>query len=218
MKIGKDKVINKLMKGIGFWLLILLILAAGGGFFLIKKINSSKENLKSAYHDYYTTLNQLSSFNTLQDDYASLMERKKTLENMRVSKANSLDLIEDLEKAAVLSDVKLTTSVARPEDLVAKKAKKKEVEDEDLVILKLDAEGNYNNVLDFLKRIENGEKIVFIRNIKINQVAKVDLGELNPLEIEEQELKQGEVEETEETNTQAMGELRAEILISNKFK
>jgi len=186
------------VKSLAIWLSLILILGVGGGWFLIREISSAKDKLQLAYENYYTTLYQLESFNTLKEDHSSLMERKGRLEGMVVKKDNSLELIRDLEKAAVAAGVELTTSVAEKERSKKKDEEKKPSENE--VRLKLIAKGDFESILRFIRYVEYGEKIMYLKSIKIDQLARLNFEE-----------------EEENESEHSLGDLKAEIIISNIY-
>jgi hypothetical protein len=187
---------------------VFVFLVAGGfmSWFLYQQIRSEEASLELAKNDYSNTLAQLESFDSVKSDFDASSSLKDQVSGMIVNPNDTLSLIEELENAAKLTGVTLTTSIGanpitknNPKIAQAKtdgaggKASQE-------VWLELDVEGNYASTLQFVRYLENGNKLINISTVAINQAdVSITLDEMfsNP---------EGQ-----------LGDLKTKILVSNVF-
>ena len=187
---------------------VFVFLVAGGfmSWFLYQQIRSEEAGLELAKNDYNNTLAQLESFDTVKSDFDASSSLKDQVSGMIVNPNDTLGLIEELENAAKLTGVTLTTSIgANPITKNSPKAAPAKTADASTnanqeVWLELDVEGSYVSTLQFIRYLENGNKLINVSTVSINQAdSNTTLDEIfsNP---------EGQ-----------LGNLKTKILVSNVF-
>lgn len=186
---------------------MLVIGVAGvlGSWFLFQKIAVEEAKLKIAKDNYNTTLEQLKSFEVVKSDFEKSKSLKSEMENMTVQTDNVLGLIEELEKAAQSSGVILKTSVGqRPNTSSFPKTARSKTTGTDSnsnqeVWLQLEADGNFTNILQFVRYVENARKLVSVASISVGQLENIEAGKFPT------------------AGDESLGKLKAVILVTNVF-
>jgi hypothetical protein len=188
---------------------VFVFLVVGGfmSWFLYQQIRSEEAGLELAKNNYDDTLKQLDSFDSVKSDFEASSGLKDQVSGMIVNPGDTLGLIEELENAARVTGVTLTTNIGanpvtknNPKVAQTKGDASSNTNASQEVWLELDVEGNYVNTLQFIRYLENAKKLINVSTISINQRetnATLDEFFSNP----EAEL----------------GNLKTKILISNVF-
>jgi len=189
------------------FLYVFVLLVVGGfmSWFLYQQVRSEEAGLELARNKYQSTLKQLETFDSVKADFEASSSLKDQVSGMIVNSGDTLGLIEELENAARLTGVTLTTNIGanpitknNPKIAQAKANSNTNANQE--VWLELNVEGNHQNTLQFIRYLENAKKLVNVSTISINQAdSNVTLDEIfsNP---------EGQ-----------LGNLNTKILISNAF-
>lgn len=209
----QNKRIIIILQGSIAWILVVMIIGTIGTWYLFRFVDKAEQSLEVAKNDYRTTLGQLESFEKIKVNSESTKSIKTETENMLVSADNTLVLIEELEKAAEISGVILTTNIGvRPgtsKQIISKvgqfpqmvkEGDKKNTNPADQELwLELTVEGNFPGILKFVRYLENAHKLIAVSSLNINQGGNM--------------LAQEILENSEET----LGNLKAVILVTNVF-
>lgn len=207
----QNKKIIETFQGSLMWVVAVAVLGTLGTWFLFQKISANEESLEKAKSDYQTTLKQLETFDSIKSNFENTKAIKDEVDSMVVKPDSTLSLIEELERAADASSVSLQTSIGeKPGTTKSVTAKLNPFQPsgtansntntaEQEVWLQLTVEGNFSNILTFIKYLENGQKLVSVSTINLDQSNTVSAAEaLN-------------------NKDENMGYLKAVILVTNAF-
>lgn len=181
---------------------MLLGLGSFGGFFALKELDKEEAKLDEIIQNYSDTAEQLKSFEEIKKTYDSYQGDREKLQNMVVSKKNTLGLIQELEDAAKVSGVILKTSVGEKplqRKTVSKIDPSKDQNKEEPLWLQAELLGDFQGITKFVKYVENGSFMVNIASFKIIQS------------------KTSTPENMLENKDGTLGNLSATFLISNEF-
>ena len=172
----KNKKLQIILKTALPWVALLLAVGVGGGWFVFSKLDEEETKLDEVIQNYSDTEIQLKSFEEIKKDYDTYKGDREKLQNMVVSKNNTLNLIQELEEGAKVAGVQLKTSVGE-KPLSKKNPGAKTTESstpgkEEPLWLKAELIGNFDNVVKFIKYIENGSFLVSITNLTLSQSKK----------------------------------------------
>ncbi len=208
----KNKKIQIVVKTVLPWVILLSVAGVVGTWFLFSKLDAEEKVLEETMQNYSDTMDQLKSFNEIKKTYDSYSGDKDKFQNMTVSKNSTLDLIKELEEAAKLTGVSLKTSVgSKPlaQKTVAVTNSLSSANDNnnsdsstgkvDEVWLKADIDGSFEKTVQFIKYVENADKIVAITSLSIGQ------------------LKTSTPEEMLVNKDGSLGIIHSSLLISNNF-
>jgi len=201
----QNKKIITIVKGALVWIFAVLVLGGLGSWFLLQEIKNEEAALLEAKNNYENTLEQSQSFDTVKKDFDNTKNLKEEVSGMLVKPDSVLGLIEELEKAAQLSQVTLKTSVGerpgrknifKPGQAGAATAANANSNQE--IWLQLGVEGKFANILQFVRYLENAKKMVSVSSISINQSQFV-------------------ASDFSGSKDESLGQLKADILVSNVF-
>jgi len=189
------------------YVFVLLVVGGFMSWFLYQQVRNEEAGLELEKNDYNNTLKQLDSFDSVKSDFEASSSLKDQVSGMLVNSGDTLGLIEELESAAKMTGVSLTTNIGsnpatknNPKIAQAKAGANANTNASQEVWLELNIEGNYSSSLQFIRYLENAKKLINVSTISINQAdANVTLDEIfsNP---------EG-----------SLGNLKTQILISNVF-
>ncbi len=195
-------------------IVIFLTLGGLGSWFIFWKVDKEEEKLDLAKENYRLTALQIRSIDEIKKNHDSSQYLKTELDKMTLNQANTLDLIEELEKVAVSLGLTLKTSVGENpnsssgniKNLQDKTVKAGSNQDsnkknEDQVWLDLETEGRFNDIRKFVFYLENSQKLVLIASLSLSQ---------GQVLLPEEVFK-------DPTNNFSNEDLKVEILITNQF-
>jgi hypothetical protein len=207
----QNKKIITILQGPLIWVFVVLVLGFVGTWYLFQFVDKEEQTLEAARNDYLISLRQLESFDKIKSNFESTKSIKTETENMVVKSDSTLSLIEELERAAEVSGVRLKTDVGEKPGTTKKIVNKlgqfpaagsangnTNATDQE-VWLELTAEGNYANILKFIRYLENARKLIAVSSVNINQASTMSAADA--------------LDNTEGT----LGYLKAVILVTNVF-
>jgi len=199
----QNKKIINILKGSIIWTAIFLFVGGFGSWLLFQKIKSEEANLEETKNNYETTLKQIQVFDTVKKDFENTKKLKSQVEKIIVKPENTLELIQELEKDAQTSGVTLNTSVGeRPgskKNIPKVGQPKLNNSSEQEIWLLLEVNGSFKKILQFVKRLETGDKLVSVSDVDIGQSQNIS------------------PEDIFETGSESLGNLKATILVTNVF-
>lgn len=206
----QNKKIIQILKGAIVWLVLFLAVGGLGSWILFWKAEQEEKKLSLAKEDYRLTLAKIQSYDKIKANFESSKAIRGEMEKTVLNSDNTLELIEELEKAAAQTGVSLRTSIGEKpgsRGIISKASQgniggnssQKGGKNQPEVWLQLDVGGRYRNILQFIIYLENTQKLVSIGSIDIIQAQSLSVEEI--------------LQNTEGTT----GDLTAEILITGNL-
>jgi Tfp pilus assembly protein PilO len=154
---------------------VIVVMLLGAIFFVIvpqtKRAFEDKKQLelkKNEFDQLGEDASRANNFSLLSDD---LRGREYLLSKAIINEDQVIDLINKIEEVAKQSDEKIEFSYQ--EEVAKKKSEKdKDSSKDDKVKLKISTEGEYENFLSFLYKLENLEYVFEIKSMKASQCKK----------------------------------------------
>ncbi|MFH1183122.1 MAG: hypothetical protein V1690_02575 [Candidatus Moraniibacteriota bacterium] len=179
----QNKKIITILEGAFVWVFLVFVSGFVGTWYLFQLVDKGEQTLDAARADYQTSLKQLDSFDMIKSNFESTKSIKDETESMVVKPESTLSLIEELEKAAGVSGVILKTDVGEKPGTTKKivtklgqlpasgSANGNTNAAEQEVWLELTVEGDYANILKFIRYLENAPKLIAVSSVNINQAS-----------------------------------------------
>lgn len=140
------------------FVLIVFVLLILSIWFIFLKVREESNNLFEEKNKIVILEQQNKEIESFKLEYNTYVPNLKKIEEMFVDPKNPLSFIEFLEKISTNNNVSLEIS---PLSFLTEGASK-------LVVVKLSVKGEFNDLLSFLKNMENGDYLISIDNLVIS--------------------------------------------------
>ena len=140
------------------FVLIIFVLLVFSIWFVFSKVSEESNNFFEEKNRIIILEKQNKEIESFKSEYDDYLPNLKKIEEMFVDPKNPLSFIEFLEKTSIDANVSLEIS---PLSFLTEGASK-------LVVVKLSVKGEFNDLLRFLKSMENGNYLIAIDNLIIS--------------------------------------------------
>lgn len=145
----------------------------GGIFYLIKSIKSNADEVQRKKIDREINQKKLAKMSQMQEASAELEKNEKRLKGF-LNEKEEIDFIKKIEKLAEETqnkiDLKINEEIQKDKKKVKVKKEESKIKlsDYDYISLQANLSGNYENLYNFIKKLENFEYYVNIISISSN--------------------------------------------------